>query len=372
VARGEEDKKKTARKTVAGKTATEKSSEKGGRDDRGKRLLDLVVLLLGARSPVPFREMKQQFRAYRTEKDHAGLRAFERDKADLLELGVPLRYVNPDEDDSVDEPGYIIDLRRYRLPEIHLTPAEVAALVLAGSVAGAAAGTTYADVVDLALKKLAFDQPLPDTPGSPVRRTEPVLVHFPRPKEAGQLGERLAQLEQAVSHHKRLQLAYTSSSSATPVERAVDPYGLFYRQGVWVLVGYCHLRNDVRTFRLDRMVELEVAPKPKTPDFERPKDFDVRRYAARSPWTFESEPPVEVELEVRPEAGAIAHEDFGDDVRREELPGGGVKVVFRCANPEYVVARVLAAKGGLVVRAPAALRARAHEELRRVLGKYRA
>src|SRR6266498_3093775 len=117
------------------------------RDDRGKRLLDLVVMLLGARQPVPYREIRAQFKGYRTAQEEAGLRAFERDKADLLELGVPLRYVTPDDDDAVDEPGYIVDLRRYRLPEVHLTPEEVAALVLAGSVARAASGTTYAEVV---------------------------------------------------------------------------------------------------------------------------------------------------------------------------------------------------------------------------------
>ncbi len=257
-----------------------RSSEKAGRDDRGKRLLDLVVLLLGARSPVPFREMKQQFRAYRTEKDQAGLRAFERDKSDLLELGVPLRYVTPDEDDSVDEGGYIVDLRRYRLPEIHLTPAETAALVLAGSVARAAPGTTYAEVVDLALKKLAFDQPqAPDTPGSPVKRAEPVLVHFPRPKEAGQLAERLAQLEQAVSHHKRLLVTYTSSSSAQAIERAVDPAGLFYRRGRGPSSAGVTCATTCAPSASTGWSQLEVAPRPKTADYERPTDFDVRRYA---------------------------------------------------------------------------------------------
>jgi hypothetical protein len=43
-----------------------------------------------------------------------------------------------------------------------------------------------------------------------------------------------------------------------------------------------------------------------------------------------------------------------------------------CANPEYVVARVLGAKGGLIVRAPAALRARVRQEIDRVLGGLRA
>jgi predicted DNA-binding transcriptional regulator YafY len=340
-------------------------ASKGTREDRSKRLLDLVVMLLGARHPVPYREIRAQFRAYQTAQEDAGLRAFERDKADLVELGVPLRYVTPEDDDGVDEPGYVVDLRRYRLPEIHLTPAEVAALVLAGSVAHAAAGTTYDEVVSLALKKLAFDQPQPDTPRAPAR--EPVLVHFPpRTAEQAVLADRLDQLEQATVNRKRLTLRYRSAQAGQTATREVDPYGLVYRDAVWLLVGYCHLREGVRTFRLDRIESLEVGPKPRTPDFERPAGFDVRRYAARSPWTFEIEQPVELELEIRPEAGQVAHEDLGDAARREPLEGGAVRVRMTCANPDYVVARVLGAKGALIVRGPESLRRRVAAELDRV------
>ena len=332
-------------------------------------------MLLGARHPVSFREIRSQFRAYQTPQEDAGLRAFERDKADLVELGVPLRYITPEEDDAVEEAGYVVDLRRYRLPEIHLTPAEVAALLLAGSVAHAAAGTTYDEVVSLALKKLAFDQgggqPRPDTPPGP---EAPVLVHFPRPTkpQVGTVepGEKLSLLEQATVHRKRVTLRYVTAASGQAATREVDPYGLVCKEASWLLVGYCHLRQGVRSFRLDRIEALEVAPKPRSPDFERPAGFDVRRYAARSPWTFEIEPFVELELEIRPEAGAVAHEDLGEAARRSALPDGATLVRMPCANPEYVVSRVLAAKGALVVRAPATMRARVRQELDRVASRY--
>ena len=330
-------------------------------------------MLLGARHPVPYREIRGQFKAYRTAQEEAGLRAFERDKADLLELGVPLRYVTPDEDDAVDEPGYIVDLRRYRLPEIHLLPAEVAALVLAGSVARAAPGTTYAEVVDLALKKLAFDSaPSTDTlPGPPAKRPpEPVLVHFPRPAEAAALAETLALLESAIGPRKRVTFRYVTAGTGEVGVRDVDPYGLAYREGAWYVVGWCHRRLGVRTFRIDRMTEVSVAPKPKTPDFERPDGFDLRRFTARSPWTFDIEAPEAAALEVRPEAGAVANEDFGDGAERQALDGGATLVRWSCGNPDYVVARVLAAKGALVVRAPESLRGRVRAELEKTLRRY--
>jgi proteasome accessory factor B len=368
--------KHAAKPATAGKIA-------GTREDRSKRLLDLVVLLLGARHPVPYREIKEQFRAYQTSQEDAGLRAFERDKADLVELGVPLRYVTPEDDDSIEEPGYVVDLRRYRLPPIQLTPAEVAALVLAGSVAHAASGTTYDEVVSLALKKLALDQPHPDTPGGPGRPAprpaapvEPVLVHFPKAHASSPggaaLDERLALLEGATVNRKRTTLRYVSAGSGEAATREVDPYGLVYKEGHWLLVGWCHLRQGVRTFRLDRIASLEVAPKPRTPDFERPPGFDVRRYAARSPWSFETDAPLALELEVRPEAAAVLGEDLGEGARKEPLDGGATLVRMTCSNPEYVVARVLASKGALRVRAPAELRARVRRELEGIVARYRA
>ncbi len=365
-------------KAPAGKTARKRTAAAvEPRDDRGKRLLDLVVMLLGARAPVPYREIKAQFRAYKTDNEEAGLRAFERDKADLLELGVPLRYVIPEEDDSVDEAGYTVDLRRYKMPVVHLTPSEVAALVLAGSVARAAPGTTYAEVVDLALKKLAFDAPTaPDTPGGPVaaarKPREPVLVHFPRKADATALAERLAAVEQAIVNRKRITLDYVSYRGAETTKRDVDPYGLFYRQGTWLVVGFCHLRKAVLSFRLDRIIGggLEVAPKPKSPDFERPAKFDVRAYAARSPWRFDIEPPVTVELDVHPTANALLGEDLGDGAKQTPGADGVVRLTFACSNVDFLVTRVLESKGALVVRAPASVRARVREELDAVARMY--
>lgn len=374
---------KNRKRNTPGRTTrrTDDSTTTGGRQprgDRAKRLLDLVMLLLRARSPVTFREIKDQFSSYQTANIEAGLRAFERDKADLLELGVPIRYITPDEDDALEEGGYVVELKRYRLPEVHLTTDEVSALVLAASVARAVPGGSTPKIVDLALKKLAFDtHEQPDTPlafpppASAITRREPVLVHFPenRTANAKVVSDRFAALEGATRNRKRVTLRYQSGSTGQVQLRDVDPYGLVYREGSWVLVGYCHLRKDVRNFRLDRIVNLEIAPKPKSPDFERPTDFDVRAHVSRSPWTFQTSAAEDIELEITTEAADVANEDFGPEASRRE-EGGSVFVSFSCGNPDYVVSRILAAKGGLLLRKGDRLRARLHEELHAIKEHY--
>ncbi len=350
-----------------------KGDEAGVRGDRSKRLLDLVMILLRARTPVTYREIRESFPAYQTVNVEAGLRAFERDKADLLELGVPIRYITPDEDDSLEDGGYVIDLKRFKMPEVRLTPDEISALVLAASVAHAMPGGTYPKIVDLALKKLAFDLPeLPDTPTEfPRPLATPVLVHFPerRAPLRPEISDIYATLESATRLRKRVTLTYQSAATGMVSKRDVDPYALVYREGAWLAVGWCHLRHEVRSFRIDRMIEAIQAPKPKSPDFERPVDFDVKAYAQRSPWTFTTDPVEEVQLMLAPEAAEVGNEDFGPTgVKRHD--GDRMFITFDCGNFEFVATRVLAAKGAIRVVRGDKLRTRILEELDQIEMHY--
>jgi proteasome accessory factor B len=345
----------------------------GTRGDRSKRLLDLVMILLRARTPVTYREVRESFPAYQTLNVEAGLRAFERDKADLLDLGVPIRYVTPDEDDSLEDGGYVIDLKRFKMPEVRLTPDEISALVLAASVAHAMPGGTYPKIVDLALKKLAFDLPeLPDTPTEfprPASNAPTVLVHFPEKVLRPELGEIYATLEAATRLHKRVTLTYQTATTGMTSRRDVDPYAMVYREGAWLVVGWCHLRHEVRSFRVDRIREAVMAPKPKSPDFERPIDFDVKAYATRSPWTFASEPAEEVQLAFSAEAAEVANEEFGPTAVKR-LDGDRTLITFDCANPEFATSKVLAAKGAIQVVRGDRLRARIAAELDAIEVRY--
>ena len=348
-----------------------RGDDAGTRGDRSKRLLDLVMILLRARTPVTYRDIREQFPAYQTLNTEAGLRAFERDKADLLELGVPIRYITPDEDDSLEDGGYVIDMKRFKMPEVRLTPDEISALVLAASVAHAMPGGTYPKIVDLALKKLAFDLPeLPDTP-TEFPRPAPVLVHFPE-RRAGvraELGEIYATIEAATRHRKRVTLTYQAATHGIVSTRDLDPYALIYREGAWLAVGWCHLRHEVRSFRVDRIQRAIMAPKPKSPDFERPADFDVKIYAQRSPWTFTTDTPEEVQLALAPEAAEIGNEDFGlTAVKR--LDGDRTLIRFDCGNLEFAATRVLAAKGAIRLVRGERLRARIFDELDAIATHY--
>src|SRR6266498_2861334 len=99
---------------------------------KDQRLLDLAALLLKAAEPVSWREIQEQFADDYAGKGEAAIRKFERDKADLLELGIPVRYAAGDEDLPA---GYLIDKDEFYLPDLKLPPEDLALLYVAGSAA---------------------------------------------------------------------------------------------------------------------------------------------------------------------------------------------------------------------------------------------
>jgi predicted DNA-binding transcriptional regulator YafY len=76
-------------------------------------------------------------------------------------------------------------------------------------------------------------------------------------------------------------------------ERALDSYGLLYLQEHWYVIGYCHLRQDIRMFRLDRILAVERREEY----FTRPQNFDVLTYARHSIATMPSRWQASVLLE---------------------------------------------------------------------------
>jgi predicted DNA-binding transcriptional regulator YafY len=88
---------------------------------------------------------------------------------------------------------------------------------------------------------------------------------------------RLSVFSTAAYQQRRLWLRYQSSSSGE-TERELDPYGVAYHDGRWYAVGYCHLRHEVRVFRLDRVLRVE----PRDAHFTRPEGFDALGFALRA------------------------------------------------------------------------------------------
>lgn len=87
----------------------------------------------------------------------------------------------------------------------------------------------------------------------------------------------LVTLSAATMELRRVHLHYCSAR-AHHSERNFDPYGLVFYLGFWYVIGMCHLRAGIRTFRLDRISAVELL----SDIFQRPVSFNALNYLRES------------------------------------------------------------------------------------------
>ncbi|KGX89296.1 DeoR faimly transcriptional regulator [Pontibacillus halophilus JSM 076056 = DSM 19796] len=88
----------------------------------------------------------------------------------------------------------------------------------------------------------------------------------------------LRELEQAVADGSAVYIRYYKRNKEESEDRLVDPYRVIYWNKKWYLIGYCHLREDIRSFRINRIQSLTVSEHTFTP----PINFSARNYFMRN------------------------------------------------------------------------------------------
>ncbi|MDC2866582.1 helix-turn-helix transcriptional regulator [Bacillus sp. BP-3] len=82
----------------------------------------------------------------------------------------------------------------------------------------------------------------------------------------------LKELEQAVADGYSVKIQYHKSGEEQSKYRLVDPYRIIYWNNKWYMIGFCHLRNDIRSFRVERIENLMLTGNK----FNRPENFSAR------------------------------------------------------------------------------------------------
>lgn len=257
---------------------------RGTNKSKSARILKLFALLLASRRPLTFAEIQTEIAEYQGIAQPAALRKFERDKKELRALGVPLVAVAAVE--GGDNPdAYAIDRRRCVLPPICFAPEELFLLEVLGASLREDEHFPLREDLLSALAKLScragYDL-LHVTP-----EDVPLRIRWASEGTTGEETERAKALLAAVRARKNATLRYRAVRGGEPVERVVSPYGMFTVGAVWYLVGYCHLRRDLRVFRVSRIEALSVNQHlPGTPDYDIPDSFRLADVAAGLPWAF--------------------------------------------------------------------------------------
>ncbi len=268
-------------------------------------MLNLLALLVDRNRPLTLRQVRQELGKQYPSSDEAARAAFERDKAALREMGIPIETKTLG-GDSAGEVTYWVNRSNYELSDLKLSDDERIALQLA--VATVRLGAQHGEE---ALWKLG---------GEKVLQPTAVSVNI------GFVDQNMSAITDAVMQRRTLNFDYKGE------KRQVDPYGMLSRSGFWYLIGFDHLRKDQRVFRVDRIEGKVSAGQLRA--FKTPPNFDV---AAAVPTEKQMMAAGDGEVTtatvlVDASLAAGVRTEFGDAAIISQRPDGSIEFAIPCAN----------------------------------------
>jgi predicted DNA-binding transcriptional regulator YafY len=253
-------------------------------------------------------------------------------------------------------------VRGYKLPPLIFTAEEATVLYMGANLVKEVWGQTYDDAVTAVTAKL--DNVLPDDLREEVARVRRSLVvsgltaRDYRPWEPT-----LHTLRQCIGEQNCVRLLYRGMARQEKTDRVIEPYALAFQWGLWYLVGFCRLRQDMRTFRVDRIRDIT----PMEVRFAVPRDFSVREYLAR---TMHFEPNYKVAVQLNANIAQQVQERHGHWMEISDAVDGTITARFGVAKLDWATGWVLGYGAAARVVEPPELIARVQKAAKEALQQY--
>lgn len=288
-------------------------------------------------------------------------RALDTPREELLADLELLSQVGPPEGDpgeyllvSVEEGRVFVDLAHRLTRPLRLTAAEGCSLLLGIRALRESGIAPFDDAMQSAEKKLLTAL------GRDAREAESLATSTVVAEPDAIVASHLRALVLAVRRRQRVAIDYAAISRAQAEKRAIDPYGIVHHAGEWYVVGHCHKRGDVRTFRIDRIAALETASER----FEIPPTFDLAAYRRERLYIPSAD---SVTVRVRLDALAVtrigANWPVGEVTPNDD---GSAELLVDCDGFEWVTSWVLGLGRHAWIAAPEDARQAMRERIARV------
>jgi predicted DNA-binding transcriptional regulator YafY len=288
------------------------------------------------------------------------LRTAYRDMDDLQLAGFP---IYSEKEGKATRWRFIEDYR-FKIPE-PFTLTELLCLHLGGDLFNVFKGTVFQASQKSVLEKIRSMLP-PEA-----------LAYLDRIREAYQMGggpcknygcfsEVIGRVNRAVADRKVLEFGYWSLRSNQRTMRRVDPYKVWLYDGTIYLIGYCHLRGEIRTFVLDRINMIHIT----ADSFKIADDFSFENYIRHS-FKVMQEELHNVTLRISPAWSRWAGEKIWHPSQQiQKLIDGGIEISFRVAGLDEIRQWVLSLGPEAWVIAPDELKQSVRQSLQQSLDQY--
>jgi predicted DNA-binding transcriptional regulator YafY len=321
------------------------------RGDQLARQWQLIQRLARSRSGAGLSELADELDCVR--------RTVYRDLDALMYAGFPV--VSERRDGKV----YYRFLDTFKLGDVPFSTDEILALAFGADLLRTLEGTVFHDSIRSALGKIRAGLG-PELTGYLTRLAETFRV-LPGPhKRYAELGDTVRTLNDSVLDRRQLEMRYRTGSTGEESTRKLDPYRVWYRSGGLYVVGHDHRSGEIRTFAVDRILEIERTGER----FEPPEDFDFDRYVGSS-FGVVAEPAARVRIRFSPSwATYVREHSWHPSQKLEPLAEGGLELIMEVGGAAELRSWVLSFGSGAEVLEPQELREEVARELRHTAALY--
>ncbi|MBI2230632.1 MAG: WYL domain-containing protein [Deltaproteobacteria bacterium] len=191
------------------------------------------------------------------------------------------------------------------------------------------------------------------------------LSGIPAQKDYGTYREFIKVIQGAIEGRRVLQLLYHPRDQS-PAERKVNPYAVHLRNGTLYLIGYCHLRKDVRTFVVDRMQKINLTDET----FPAPLGFSLESYLRHSFGMFR-EDLVRVKVRLHKSLTRyLLERRWHPSQKNKKLKDGSLELAFEVAGTKEIKTWVMGFGSLARVLEPASLVKEVRDDLEKSLRSY--
>lgn len=221
------------------------------------RLISILTLLRSKRI-ITGSELAQKF--------EVSVRTIYRDIKKLEESGVPVV--------TIEGKGYTL-MDGYTVAPVQFTEKQANALITAQHLVKQTNDSSFYRDFDEALTKIksVFRSSIQEK--SEHLNSKLFVLNF---RQEQVFSDALSEIQLAITNFNFAEIHYRKAEDVNITFRKIEPYAMYSVENKWILIAWCHLRNEYRAFRIDRIQEYKVLSEKFTD-----RKFDIKKYFLEDP-----------------------------------------------------------------------------------------
>ena len=222
------------------------------------RLISILTLLKSKRL-LTANELSKKF--------EVSIRTIYRDIRKLEEAGVPVT--------TLEGRGYSL-MAGYTVPPLQFTEKQANALITAQHLVNQTKDTSFVEDFEDALTKIK------SVFKSSIQEKSELLnskIHVFDTSYENISSNALSEIQLAITNFNYVEINYQKANDTNISFRKIEPYAFYSTNKKWILIAWCHLRNDYRSFRIDRMQHFKILE-----DTFDDRKFDLQAYFQSCPY----------------------------------------------------------------------------------------